>query len=617
MHRTLASLVALLAGAGTIACGDSPTDGTPPPAGNHPSISAAALTEGGEGVLTGIALDKLDGVLTVDGTVVAVTTRSASEIRFTMPPTNPCDVDGRDVAVQAGTLIFTGKLSAQHVLRLQVGESMVLPLQTLASACVQVPAGAERYVFTALNPLLQPSSVPDHLLTVRTWVGAPDGMPNLKTASLPRRTAIELSNPQRTHFTAANLSYSDAPAAFDPRYATAVPGDTLPWMDWWGSRYPDCANARELIPTINIVVAAVSTSGKVVIAFDTRSPQAALWRSAPVEARLARMAEIMDRWAVPAVREVMDASYQPLRGAGGRWFHVFRTDTHGWSIDNNDAPQSACRYSSEVPSTVSPDVPPASDAQVEYLAGLAIHEYGHHAESVYRIRRWGTLTPPMRTGAGWQGIGEAWAQLVQESAARLASNQPTGAQYAALDATASGVPYADFYLNAYGETPAQSPWGLTTTARAGYYDQGARFLLFLRERWGDATIGTLHERFFARAQALPETDVTSLAALVGLSAADALDQWSLADATDNLVDTAAAAAKGLPQLQSWVPQDGQPLPSLMIARSAAQTRALSAGRGNYAALYLYGEGADAGRGISLTFESMGAVPIVARITRLR
>ena len=42
----------------------------------------------------------------------------------------------------------------------------------------------------------------------------------------------------------------------------------------------------------------------------------------------------------------------PVTGAGGRWFHVFRSDVPGWTVDNNDAPQTACRYASEVPSTI-------------------------------------------------------------------------------------------------------------------------------------------------------------------------------------------------------------------------------------------------------------------------
>lgn len=605
----------LLTVTGAVACGN-PTSGGPPPQPENPAITASVLTSGGEGVLQGSHLDKLTGSITVDGVAMTPTVHSQSEIRFRMPPGRPCEVDGRPVAVQAGSLSHTGQLEVAGTLALQVGESRVLTREEMASACLQLPAGNERYVLTALNPGLDPAPGPEVLFTVRGWSGSGgSGAAPSSRAPIARHGTGHLS-PGRAFAAAGTHQYAESPAPFDPRYATAGVGDTLPWVDWWGSAYPNCADARERIPTINIVVTALSSSGKTVIAFDARSTQASAWTSPAVRARLTRAAEMMEKWALAAVRESMDRGYQPLKGAGGRWFHVFRTDVPGWTVDNNDAPQTACRYSSEVPSTIGPDGPPQNDAQAEYLAGLAIHEYGHHAEGVYRIRRWGSLTPPVRVSTRWGSLGEAWAQTVQETAARLASGQPTAARYAALDAPNSNVPYADFYLNGYGETPAQSLWTITPGSRGGYYDQGTRFLMYLRERWGDAEIGSTGERFFSRVQALPDYDVPSLGALVGLTATEALDQWSLAEATDDLVEASAAAARGLPQIRSWAPHDARPLPSVMLPRTANSSRTLSAGRGNYAAVYLFTDEGDAGKGVSLTFEGFGA-PFVARITRVR
>ena len=607
----------LLAVAAALACGD-PTGGGPPPQPENPAITASVLTSGGEGVLQGSHLDKLTGSIAVDGTPVTPTARTAAEIRFPMPPGRPCEVDGRPVAVQAGSLSHTGQLEAPGTLALQVGESRVLTREQMSTLCLQLPAGIERYVLTALNPSLEPSAAPDALFSVRSWTGtgtsAPTAAAQVQAAGGPMR----LEGPPGRPFAAAAVThrFADDPVPFDPRYATAGVGDTLPWVDWWG-RHPNCSDPRERIPTINIVVAAVSASGKTVFAYDARSPHGQAWASAAVRARLTRAAEIMEKWAVPAVRESMDRGYQPVRGAGGRWFHVFRTDVPGWTIDNNDAPQTACRYSSEVPSTISPDLPPEFDSQVEYLAGLLIHEYAHHAETVYRIRRWGSYTPPMQVSEGWAAGGEVWAQTVMETAARLASGQPTAASYTPLNAPESNIPYADFYLNGYGESPEQSLWSITPGRRGGYYDQGTRFLMYLRERWGDADVGSTKERFFGRVQELPRRDVPSMAALVGLSAAAALDEWSLAEATDNLIDPAVAAARGLPQIQTWAPEDAQPLTSVRISRTSNAVRALSVGRGNYAALYLVAEDADAGKGVSLTFEGFGSVPFVARITRLR
>lgn len=615
-HVNLAT-AGLLAVAVCLACGGDPTGGGRTPRPPTPEITASVLISNGEGVLQGTHLDRLTGIITVDGAPVTPTARSGSEIRFRMPPGRPCEVDGRPVRVEAGNLSHTGQLAVAGTLALEVGESHVLSRDQMAVACVQLPASDARYVLTALNPGLDPAPGPEVLFTVRGWSGSGgSAAPAFSQAPAAEHGAAHPA-PRRAGASAGTHRYAEHPVPFDPRYTTAGVGDTLPWVDWWGSDYPNCADTRERIPTINIVVTALSSSGRTVIAFDARSPQAAAWTSPAVRARLTRAAEMMETWALAAVRESMDRAYQPPRGAGGRWFHVFRTDVPGWTVDGNDAPQTACRYSSEIPSTIGPDGPPQNDAQAEYLAGLAIHEYAHHAEGVYRIRRWGSLTPPMRVSTKWESLGEAWAQTVQETAARLASGQPTAARYAALDAPNSNVPYADFYLNGYGETPTQSPWSVTPGSRGGYYDQGTRFLMYLRERWGDAAIGSDGDRFFARVQALPDYDVPSLAALVGLTAAEALDQWSLAEATDELVDPGAADARGLPRLRSWAPHDARPLPAVMIPRSANSARTLLAGRGNYAALYLFADEPDYGAGVSLTFDGFGGVPFVARITRVR
>lgn len=615
---------ALLLGMGiAIACSRSPTGGDPPSA-QTPSITSSVLTAGGEGILRGTHLDRINDVITVDGVVVVPTLRTAAEIRFRMPPGRECEVDGRDVVVRAGRLNHSARLRLSAPWNLAAGESRVLSPESLATLCLQLPGGDARYALTVLNPSIEPSPRVDTLLTVRTWTGADGATRNIRStrhagpAAVPRAVR-HLRRRSLPALDGGLHSYSEHPTPFDPAHSTAAEGDTVSWIDWWGAGHPDCSGPREDVPTIQIVVAAVSGSGKTVIAYDARTSHGAAWASAAVRARLRRSADIAERWAVPAVQAVMDPNFTPLNGAGGRWFHVFRSDVGGWSVDANDAPQTACRYSSEVPSTVGPDSPPASDAQVEYLAGLLIHEYAHHAEGVYRIRRWGAFAPPTRRTTGWDGIGEAWAQSVQESAARLASGQPSGARYSPIQAPGSGVPFPDFFLNGYGEAPHQSLWSATGGARGGYYDQGVRFLLVLRERWGDAVIGTSRDRLYARAQELPDYDVPSIAALVGWTPREALDTWSLAEATDGLVEGGAATSQQLPQIQSWDAQDPQPLPSVVASWRVDAIWTLSAGRGNYAALYLFPDEVAAGRGISLTFPGPGPGPAHAlvRLTRLR
>ena len=119
--------------------------------------------------------------------------------------------------------------------------------------------------------------------------------------------------------------------------------------------------------------------------------------------------------------------------------------------------------------------------------------------------------------------------------------------------------------------------------------------MFLREQWGDAPLGSNQTRFYQQALALPNYDFPSLAGLVGLDAMTALDRWSLAEATDDLVAPDVATARGLPQLRTWVPQDREP--PFQVSRTANATYQVAVARGSYAAFYLFATG---DRGISVT-----------------
>ena len=384
------------------------------------------------------------------------------------------------------------------------------------------------------------------MFTVHTWTGtgaAAVGIVSQRTvgAASPRLAPVQ---PPRYGITLGNDSYHANPIAFDSRYATAATGDTVAWVDFrspqWYANGNICDGPRSQVPTFAAVVAAQSASGRTVIAYDARTAYRDIWTSEATRTRLTRLAEIVERWTLPAVREAFDPAFEPVRGGGGRWWHIFRTGVSQPTVDQAGLPQSMCRHFSEVAATLGPDSPPTDDAQVEVLAGYLVHEYGHHAEDVIAVRRWGNVFG--RGTPGWGAIGESWAQTVQETAARLASGQPTGARYDRLTPR-SGVPYADFYGTGYGERPDLSPWG----GGRGPYDHGTRLLMFLREQWGDAALGSDRQRFYQQAMSLPSYDFPSLAAAVGLDPVTALDLWSLAEATDDLVAPDVAAARGLPR----------------------------------------------------------------------
>ena len=588
-------------------CDGSPTRGAQPV--RHPQITGATLVAGGEGMVTGSDLDLLTPGIAVDGQAVVVTSRTATEIRFGMPAPWACEVDGRPLQITSGTTSYTGRLTVPSVVRMEPGESHVIGSSDLASACLQFPAGDQSFVITALNPSIIEAPGVEPLFTLHTWTGggAASGVASPRPVDAPDAPPAGLQAP-RFGVTLGSDAYQTDPVEFDPRYATASVGDTVPWVDFRSPQWYDngniCDEPRARVPTFGAVVAAQSASGRTVIAYDTRTAYRELWSSEASRSRLVRLAEIVERWTLPAVREVFDPAFEPVRGAEGRWWHIFRTGVAQPTVDQAGLPQSMCRHFSEVATTLGPDSPLTTDAQVEVLAGYLIHEYGHHAEDVIAVRLWGNVFG--RGTPGWGAIGESWAQTVQETAARLASGQPTGARHDRLTA-GSGVPYADFYGTGYGERPDMSPWG----GGRGPYEHGTRLLMFLREQWGDAPLGSDRPRFYQQALSLPAYDFPALAALAGMDATTALDRWSLAEATDDLVAPGAAAARGLPQLRTWVPQDREP--PLQLSRTGNASHTVAVARGSYAALYFFAAG---DRGVSVTFSPVTGVPFVARVTRL-
>lgn len=588
-----------------VSCGDVPTERVVP--ARTPVIASASVQAGGEGVILGSDLDLLPTQISVDGSAVTTVLHSHGELRFVTPPGRQCEVDGRPLAIRAGSLSYTASLTVSTAVQLATGESRVLTLADL-TRCLPLPAGNQSYVITALNPSTAEGPSSTRLLTLRTWTaGSPAVRAPAVAPAASQRSPREPGTLVSARVVTGTDRYVDFPEPFDQRYATAVVGDTVLWVDFrspsWYANSGICDQPRTIVPTFGAVVAAVSSSGRTVIAYDARTAHAEAWRSPATQARLQRLAEIAERWTVPAVREVYGPTFEPVKGGGGRWWHLFRTGVSQPTVDQAGLPRSMCPHFSEVATTLAPDSPPTADAQVEVLAGIMAHEYGHHAADVYAVRAWGNVFG--RGVPGWPGIGESWAQTIQETAARLASGQSTGARFDALT-PGSGIPYADFYSSGWGERSDLSPWA----GGRGPYEHGTRLLMFLRETWGDAELGSTRQPFYEAVMALPVYDFASMARLVGLDEVTALDRWSLAEATDDLASPEAAAR--LPQIRSWVPQDREPL--VRASRTVSASFPLAVANGSYAAVYLL---AEEGRGVSVTFENVESGPFVARLTRLR
>lgn len=605
-----AAALAVAAAAALLACGRSPSSSE---GGGErraaPVIASAVLTAGAEGVITGSNLDRLAEPITVDGQPVAVSVHTPAELRFAMPRPRPCEVDGRHVPLNAGTFSYAGALRVPGVLRMEVGESRTLPLASLGSACIQIGSGGDEYVVSALNASLDGSTgVTDTMFSLRALTGGAAAAADRLPALGADPASAEVSAAAAPALEAA-LAYAASPVPFDARYATATVGDTVRWVDYRAPaalRAGFCELQKESVPTYPVIVAATSPSGRVVIGVDARNPRVADWLAPAEREWLVQVADIADRLALPAAREVFNRDHLPAAGAGGRWWHIFSAAAGGFTVDASGRPQLLCRWYSEVAATLGPDVPLTGSGQIPSVAAYLIHEYGHQAELVETVRRTGAFPDE----PGW--LPEAWAQTVQETAARIASGQSSGARF---DALAPGAPLPDFYANPWGAQPAASPWRAASPYPRGAYEQGTRFLMFVRERWGDARLGSARERLFQRLLGLHRYDVPALAELVGTDPATLLDRWALAEATDDLLDPASAAAHGLPQIETWVPpgQGG----GRAVPRTRDTEEVVAAGRGNYAAVYLPARGADAGRGVSLTFANVQPGPFVVRITRLR
>ncbi|MDF1505130.1 hypothetical protein, partial [Roseisolibacter sp. H3M3-2] len=434
-------------------------------------------------------------------------------------------------------------------------------------------------------------------------------------ASLAARGAGTLAEPAIPGTTALTGSHAQAPVQFDPRYATAVVGDTLRFVDWFSGQAQICQQAPASVASFPAKVVAIS--GSVVAVVDLRHPSAAAYLDPAKLGWLRDAAAMTDRLLLPTMRSLFDADYRPPAGGGGRFYVLLGTlpNATGFAYDgplgtSNLTTQASCPRSSEmVVSLVSADrlaMPQSQDAAS--VAGVFLHEYAHNADALtsrrYRI-------------AGI--IGEGLATVAEETASRIASGQPLRARHAGVGADAPAV--TGGALGMWGTQPALGPWQAN-----GRYGANARMLVFLRELAGEAS--TEHGRRPTLYQRLVQTPVdwndrpaviAHLASVLGVGYAELVDRQALASVTAGLIDP--GVAHDLPRYTAWDHAERARVSGPLAAgfpgragRRAGGEHALSAADGAHAALYLMGDGP---RGVSLELVSMAPTARAVRLTRLR
>jgi hypothetical protein len=605
-----------------------PTPPPPPPAPPAFALtSVQPLVPGATARLTGTAFNTgLPAILTVDGQSVPVARVSDTEATFVVPAVlRACDTDGRRVAVTAAAATLQGTLDLPDTVALAPGQSQLLAAAEVA--CLKLPAADQDYVLTALNledyPIaVDPNAPPPvrALLNLTTHTAAGGEPTGSFTPSVPMVHRAWNPSP----YDPPRVTFSADPVPFDPNYATAKLGEVVRFVDWsaanrQGNGNP-CTVGRVSAPWYNAQIVAVVRDApnnvELVIAADMRHAAAAEQVTESGRQFWGTAASIAAPLLAPTMRALFDPAFQPLAG-GGRRVYVLVGNTFGAAGLDSDGftgqLQASCPLASEMttvllsPSTVNRTTLMARDA-----AKNIVHEYAHNAEQISGWR----LTGYARGAGAW--MSEAFAVQAEETAVRLASGQ---------DVSASEVRVTDahpFYIRSasvWGGAPHESPF-----RGIGEYELGGSVLLFAREALGDASVTApgphLYERLLRRDAAPSERwTLAALAGLVGLGAADFLDRWALAHATDDLVHAAAAAAQGLPQFRSWdhsaVPMDSRDAryrnTSRKVARTANARRTLGAQPGSYAAAYFFAEG---GAGVSLSLTSP-ASQARFRLTRLR
>ena len=591
-------------------------------------VSVDTLRPGQIAHVRGSGLTNLRSLLLDGVAATELAARSDSVAEFRVPSMRACETDMRAVKVSAeGAAPLGAIVRVPPSVALRPAESRVLTEGDLK--CLRLAAADEDYVLSAANLQIPTAGVESErmLVSVRL-LGTGDSTAPAPASSNARGPLAPFSaqgagtplEPPMPQHAALAGSYAQAPAPFDARYATAVPGDTLRFVDWSSGKPEICHQPAESVPSFQAQVVAVS--GSVAVVVDLRHPLAAAYLDPAKVGWLRDAAALTDRFLLPAMRSVFDAGYQPPAGGGGRFYLLLGfmpaafQSFAGYAYDGplptvNVASQASCPRASEmVVSMISAEwfaQPQYQDAR--WTAGLFLHEYAHSAD---------LLTSGRGRIAGI--LGEGLATLAEETAGRIASGQPLHARHSGVGSDApAGVHGAS--LGMWGTQPERGPWQIN-----GRYGTNARMLLFLRELAGEASVDhgrrpTLYQRLITAPidwNNRPAV-IAHITSVLGVGYADLIDRQTLASVTAGLIDS--SVVHDLPRYTSWdhserARQSG-PLSGGFpgrASRRAGGEHVLTAADGSHAALYLMGDGP---RGVSLELVSMAPAARIVRLTRLR
>lgn len=259
-----------------------------------------------------------------------------------------------------------------------------------------------------------------------------------------------------------------------------------------------------------------------------------------MRAKLQQVAELADTYSIPALQAVIDPAFSPPGGAGGRMVTFLKDLAPGTSggINGTNMMENWPWASDMV--TVAVDAPLAVGSYTaDGIASVMIHEQAHAADELGRRKGIG------RSG-GW--YTEALAVTAEDMAARLSRGAQTGVR--PDDPGLNG----NVYLQGRLRTQARSPW-----TRPGHYGEGAVLLRFAQEQMDPGRAYELHQALAADAPNDPKTaeqlieawTIEKVAAKIGMTPRELLEQSMLADITDDLLPADVVERFGYPQLEAW------------------------------------------------------------------